>query len=514
MASAIDWAIALAVVLAWITGVYVLYRKGKIRKEGAVSLFGPAVMLKTTRGKRWIESVGRNRVWEAYGYLAVLLSFIIMVLVFSLMVWQAYVVTTIPASKAPSPVEALGIPGINPVIPIWYGILGLVVAIVFHELSHGLLVAYHRMKILSLGVLLFVFPIGAFVEPDEDELAKAERIKRMHVFAAGPTTNIILALVFIILFSASLSAVHPNAPGLYVASVGGVNSGVFQIGDIIEEINGTPVRSVDDFLSVNAPMPGESVDVKIYRNGDAEIQAVSGVVVMSVIKGYPAEKAGIKPGWIIYSINNTVVRNMGDFYESLNRTRAGEAVSVVMLDENHTFRNITVVLGDKYDYYEKYAPELLKEEFKGKGFLGVGAAYMGISVGDPENLKVMLANPYHGMRGMGEFFQRSMYLIALPFMGLMPFPAEYENIFAAPFPGFWIMVNSFYWIFWLNLMLGLTNLLPAVPLDGGYLFRDAVDYLARKLKVKNPERVVGETSTFVSLLILVLILWQFIGPRI
>ncbi len=508
----LNWAIALIVIFAWIILVYVLYKKGVVKKEGNVALFGPAIMLKTSRGKEWIERVGKHKAWEAYGYLGIFLSFFIMVLVFAMLIWQAYLVMGLPASKAPSPVEALGIPGINPIIPIWYGILGLIVAIVFHELSHGFLVAFHRMKIISLGILLFIVPIGAFVEPDDEELMNTKRIKRMHVFAAGPTTNIVLALLFLVLFSASMVAVAPSHSGVYVAGVGGVNQSSLQLGDIITSINGTEIHTVNDFFNISAPLPGEKVNIIVYRGGLKNVSAVSGVVVMSTIKGYPAYKAGIKPGWIFYSIDGKIIRNNHDFFNALNATKSGEKVNIVLLDQNMSKKNVTVSMSDKYEYYEKYSPELNRDYYKGKGFLGVGAVYLGVSVGDPNYLKNVIGNPYAHANSPDGVFHATMTLIALPFLHLMPFPSEYYNIFTVPFSGYWILVNSLYWIFWLNLMLGLTNLLPAVPLDGGYLFKDALTAIGERLKLKNVDKNAEQIALFVSLLVLVLIVWQFVAP--
>ncbi|NPA74882.1 MAG: PDZ domain-containing protein [Euryarchaeota archaeon] len=508
------WLIAAILIALWGVLLYVLYRKGYITKDGNISLFGPALMLKTRRGKRFIERVGQSRFWEAYGYVGIFLSFMVMIFVFALLLWQAVMVLSIPASRAPSPVEALGIPGINPIIPIWYGILGLVVAIIFHEFAHGFLVAFHKMKILALGVLLFIVPIGAFVEPDEDELASAERIKRMHVYAAGPTTNIVLAVIFLLLFAGLFSMITPAHSGMYISEVYATeNSKVLQAGDIISAINGTAVRSIDDFYNVNAPMPGKKVNVEIYRNSLRNVSATSGVYVISVSVGYPAQKAGIKPGWIFYSINGTVIRNENEFFAALNHTIAGEKINIVMLNGTK-MENFTVTLADKYQYYEKYAPELNKESYKGKGFLGVSAMYLGIGVGDPQILKEAIANPYHNAKNFNDIFRGGMFLISLPFAGLMPFPQPLENVYSVPFPGFWLVVNSLYWIFWLNLMLGLTNLLPAVPLDGGYLFSDLMTYLSKKLKARDPEAMASKITTFFSILVLVLIIWQFIGPRI
>ena len=501
--------------IIWFAILAYLYKKGIAKKGGSVSLWGPALMIKTQRGKKFLENIGKNRFWRHYANFGIVLSFFIMIFVFFLLLWQAYIVTTIPPSRAPNPQEAIGLPGINPIIPVGYGILALIVAVVLHEFSHGFLVAYHKLKIISIGILLFIVPIGAFVEPDEDRLFKAERKKRMRVFAAGPTTNIILAIIFLIIFFAMMNTVSVKQDGLYVANVySGMNSKVFVPGDMIVEVNGEKVNKIDAFYSVNAPNPGENVPVKIYSNGFKTVNATSGVFITSVVKGYPAYNAHLQNGWIFYSINHTIIKNEKDFFDALNSTKAGQTVEIVMLDEHLNTKTFNITLADKYDYYSKYAPSLNKESYKGKGFLGIGAAYLGINIGDPHLLKDLLSNPYGNIKGFGDFFTATFFLIGLPFAGLMPFPQSLENIFLVPFPGFWIVANSIYWIFWINLMLGLTNLLPAVPLDGGYLFKDLIEGTFQKLKMKNPEKKAMSVVSTVSLLVFILIIWQFLGPRI
>ncbi len=509
------WLTFVVILIIWFVILIYLYKRGIVKKEGNISFWGPALMIKTQRGRKFLEKVGKNRFWKYYADFGIILSFIIMIFVFFLLIWQAYIVTTIPPSKAPSPVEALGIPGINPIIPLGYGIFALIVAIVFHEFSHGFLVAYHRLKIISIGVLLFIVPIGAFVEPDEDRLFKAERKKRMRVFAAGPTTNIILAIVFLIIFFAMMNTVSVKQDGLYISNVhSGLNSNVLSVGEMIVEVNGQKVNKIDAFYSVNAPNPGENVSVKIYSNGFRMVNATSGVFITSVVKGYPAYNANLQEGWIFYSINHTVIKNEKDFFEALNFTKAGQTVEIVMLDENLNARTFNITLADKYEYYSKYAPSLNRESYRGKGFLGVGASYLGVSVVDPHLLKDILSNPYRNAKSFGDFLSSTFLLIGLPFAGLMPLPTSLEGVFSVPFPGFWIVVNSVYWIFWLNLMLGLTNLLPAVPLDGGYLFKDLMEGTFKKMKLKNPDRKAMGVVSMVSLLVFLLIIWQFLGPRI
>jgi membrane-associated protease RseP (regulator of RpoE activity) len=66
-------------------------------------------------------------------------------------------------------------------------------------------------------------------------------------------------------------------------------------------------------------------------------------------------------------------------------------------------------------------------------------------------------------------------------------------------------------------MVGLTNVLPAVPLDGGYLFRDWLDSLVLRIKrnatEKDREKYVAGITYTLALFVLFLIIWQLIGPR-
>ncbi|MCJ2512071.1 MAG: site-2 protease family protein, partial [Candidatus Thermoplasmatota archaeon] len=115
--------------------------------------------------------------------------------------------------------------------------------------------------------------------------------------------------------------------------------------------------------------------------------------------------------------------------------------------------------------------------------------------------------------------------IGLPLLRLSPFPDWFTQFYEVegfwsflPTDAFWVLANIVYWIFWLNLMLGLTNVLPAVPLDGGYIFRDGLEAVMERTKpdmaAEKREAYARKVSYALALLILALILWQIIGPRI
>jgi len=78
---------------------------------------------------------------------------------------------------------------------------------------------------------------------------------------------------------------------------------------------------------------------------------------------------------------------------------------------------------------------------------------------------------------------------------------------------FWGMVFVVYWTFWLNLVVGLFNILPMVPLDGGYLFNDAANSLLKRVKKdmsnERREKIVKNISLIVSLTVLFLVIFPF-----
>ena len=56
------------------------------------------------------------------------------------------------------------------------------------------------MRIRSFGLLqLGPLPLGAFAEPEGEELFKAPRRERQRMFVAGPATNLFASLVLLIL---------------------------------------------------------------------------------------------------------------------------------------------------------------------------------------------------------------------------------------------------------------------------------------------------------------------------
>ena len=436
--------------LIWVPGMRWAQNEGHLEKFNLDLVWGRSfVMWRTDAGKKFIENISKyNLFWRRVGDVWVVTVFLIMILMFLLLAWQATLAWSIPKTSAVSPKMMIGLPGLNPVIPLWYGILALVVAMVVHEFSHGILSRVADVKIKALGLLMFIFPVGAFVEPDEEEMKNMKRWERMRLYSAGPGSNMVIAIIFSLLFSWGMV-------------------------DSLEPSN-------------------------------------EGVLSASVVIDYGGSDAGLEPWMLITSIDNQDVKNAQDFSDIMNETYAGQTVNVSLLNKGQP-ETYQVTLSDKGSYYLKYYPDYYESWMSGKGF-------MGIAVVDPDLVTDSLAHP--GSSG-GSMLQ----YITLPFQKLQPFPEHFTALFEPTgIPGilpdnlFWILANCFYWIFWLNLMVGLTNALPAVPLDGGFIFADGVsgilDQFKQGMTEERKEVIVDNLVGILAFTVVFLVIWQLIGPRI
>ncbi|MEK6851505.1 MAG: M50 family metallopeptidase, partial [Candidatus Thermoplasmatota archaeon] len=238
-----------------------------------------------------------------------------------------------------------------------------------------------------------------------------------------------------------------------------------------------------------------------------------GVGISDVTEGGPADGIGLRPGVILLSVNDNATPDHRAFFDTMAGTRANQTVNLTYTAKGMMapgYRSTNVTLADAAQFTGD-------ETRRGKGFLGVTA----FSV----KLTTAYFHPIGGADEFGGLPQSLIAYISLPFVGLQPMQGVGAEFFVVSGPlaglgegGFWILANITYWLFWLNLMLGMTNALPAVPLDGGYIFRDGLHALIARVRsgmaADARERVVKNVSYVFALLILALILWQFIGPRI
>jgi membrane-associated protease RseP (regulator of RpoE activity) len=71
----------------------------------------------------------------------------------------------------------------------------------------------------------------------------------------------------------------------------------------------------------------------------------------------------------------------------------------------------------------------------------------------------------------------------------------------------WVIVKMLYWLFWLDILLAISNALPAYPFDGGFLFEGGINWLLERLGFKEEEKrkkLSDSISSSISTIVLVM----------
>jgi len=90
--------------------------------------------------------------------------------------------------------------------------------------------------------------------------------------------------------------------------------------------------------------------------------------------------------------------------------------------------------------------------------------------------------------------------------------------------GLLFLTYLMFWLIWVNILLGFTNLIPMIPFDGGHLFRDLVQMsmnglrnIGKKTKLWSihplwVEHVTRKASTLSSLGLLIVVVFIMVAP--
>jgi len=347
-------------------------------------------LLKTKVGLKLMDRLGKHeKFFKFLGYTGILIGFLGMIFIIYQLVYGLYTFFMIPgAPPVVSPVfPGAKIPGLGIKVPLIIGWLALFIVIVVHEFSHGVVARAHKMKVKSSGLMVFGPIGGAFVEPDEKQLTKSKKSAQLSVFAAGPFSNILLAILaqVIILF-----LLFPLVTG---------------------------------FIANN------------------------GVVFKEVQQGYGAYDAGVQAGVVYDSLNNISFNNNKEFFstiDSLNLT-PGENVTLTSLQ------------GDSYNILLSENPQNTS-----KGYLGV-----------------ILGNNIRKTSFLGNIFYKTLLFF----------------------------VELFTWVFLLSLGIGLANLLPLGPVDGGRMLLIALESFFEEKRAK----LIWAKISILVVLVLVVLLF---GPLV
>ena len=476
---AAQWHWAFGALGLWVLILSQFERRGILDKWNATRVLGGLLMLRSNRGQETIEKVAKPRAfWRLYGEVSMWTCFFVMIFIvlFLLLSFGSALIYGVPKSDAPAS-QLIVLPGINPIIPFWWPAIAFVGALVIHEFAHALQARAHGMRVRSVGLLMLgPFPAGAFVEPEFEELTKAPRRERARLFAAAPATNMyagLLSWLLICLLASQFSVINPG----------------------------------------------------VHANG--------------IIEDTAAADSGLQPWEIITHFDGAPVPTAGEMTEQLDTHSAGDTVNLTVLshpNENQlrTERVISVTLSSKWDYLK--SQNMTDSEIESMGvdeddaFLGVSGMSSGSSGID--RLVGPMAwetdQPLY-VDALGVAVQ-PFVLIGIPigFEGQIMTPQEMEFIEADGWLGdilgttvLMAIITLLFWFIWWNFGLGLANLIPIIPFDGGHLMKDflgvvvgGIHRFTRHPHALKTELTVSKISSFSSLFLFMGLLLIIIAQQL
>jgi membrane-associated protease RseP (regulator of RpoE activity) len=377
---------------------------------------------------------------------------------------------------------------------------------------------------------------------DSEPEVTATRTQRARILAAGVMANFTVAFVaFLLFFGPVLGAIAPmsDAMILRVNESSPADTAGLQKDMIITQVDGRNVSTALELLTyLETVEAGEKVRIHATKDGIPSVHDVetvsardgytNGVPVGGVVEGSPAGAAGIKTGMTMIRINDTKMQSVASFVNFMETTRANQTIEVELLPSaNYTgtlTENGTVVVDVKLSSNPSESEH---------GFLGV--IYGNNGVAESPMLGISVWMP-----------QAKLYLEALKQIpSWLTMPAGWIVLFGLPIYGFagegfrgfsgtimqfyqpvgwaeplgvgifWI-ANTLLWVGWLNFYVGLFNCLPAVPLDGGHVFRDYTYSLIYRLtrSETTSEKVSNSITASFSMLILFSFVFMIFGPFI
>lgn len=352
----------------------------------------------------------------------------------------------------------------------------------------------------------------------EKSFQRKSLFKRIAIVAAGPTMNIVLAAILfpvIFMIGVEVPAHLYDAPQVAYVEGPAYEAGIMK-GDLIESVDGVNVNTWNSLMEMIALNPGREIELGIKRGdvsltksfvpasikntdfgvdvGVSGLSASSVPVVDALMKGDPADKAGIKPGDIIKSVGGKEITHWRELNLELSTSepkeivfeRDGELMEVMITPryDKESDRYLIGVLKDSDIVFKSYGPiEAVKR--------GLGRAV---------ELTALLFTVLKGLV-VGTY---SMDTLGGPIMiGKVAGQAASSGISSL------LMLMAF-----LSLQLGIINLFPIPVLDGGHLFFFAMEGVIGKPLNEEVMIIAQNVGMVLLLALMVFVTWNDIARMI
>ncbi len=509
------------------------------------SHYGIINLVRTRRFQNLMDRLGASRISKPTSWLLLYVMPVAAAIGFYLFLDELSILLSprgpavISYVRSLSPLANLGLPGINPYLPIVDGWIALVIAMVVHEGAHGIVARSLGLPVKSSGLLFFLFvPIGAFVDVDETAIKTAPASHSGRVLAAGAGVNLIVGLVSLLLIIGIVSVMTPAANGIPITRVNlpspAAQAGILP-GDFILAVNGIPYTDGSQILNSSWYSPGNIVNVTLWRQGEVRylpmtVGARPNTTLTCqnpMLSGSAASCTAVVTGFL-----GNITGDRVDFqssgagtFNSTSCTIEGASCGVDFTPSSAGGSALNITAVYQGNTYNLWSASTFRVQVTAAGPVtaspSLGNVSSGAGTADPSH-----ALGYIGTESLGNSALRSLAAdyasplqnpwkyVCIPTLPAcqdrVPFSDHMGVFFSSPLGSSTVpLANLLYWVFFLNFNLAIFNALPIYPLDGGQAFLVGVKALGRGRFSEAAAMRITSVATF---LVLALILGVLAGP--
>lgn len=235
--------------------IFLYTRKHNLQRQGILFLY------RTKFGIKFIDKFAKrfSGVLKPMEYIVIASGYILMISITWLFGKSIYLYLKSPLAREllgntppivpliPYAPKLFGLESLFPPLYFTYFIIALAIVAISHEFAHGIFARLHNFKIHATG-FAFLGPIlGAFVEPDEKQMAKAKKFPQLSILAAGTFANVIMTIIFGVILALFFSSLFVPAgvkfntyavSEISVAGIGVIGNSSIQEGLIEIEVDG------------------------------------------------------------------------------------------------------------------------------------------------------------------------------------------------------------------------------------------------------------------------------------
>ncbi len=437
--------------------IFLYKNRKKLKREMKI-----AFLYKTKLGLKLINYIGKKykKILNSLKYIILFTSYLLMAGICILLGKSLFLYIRYPILIT----KLIRAPPIAPLIPYFpklfqmesffphfyftYFIIALAIVAIVHELSHGIFMKHNKVKIKSTGIVFFGPILGAFVEQNEKDMKKLSKTNQMTILGAGVFANVVTGIfffliwagIFFITFSPAGANFNDYAQSIIkIDSIDKINN--FTIDNKTNEgiINFLDSEKIKNNFLINEKN-NSLKSIRIFANGFhyfsnikiLKAQLQQDVEYLILYEDFPAINLELKGNIIEFDYNK--IKTYNDLEKIMEDYSPGEKINLKTKNDGNILEyNLTLV-----------------SNLRNPNKALIGISNQEIKTNIAENLAFFKEKFTH-YESRGEFLEFLYYLV--------------------------------FWIFLINLLVALFNMLPLSILDGGRFFYLTILGITKKEKI-------------------------------